>query len=494
MKQNGVKNHIHQKSILLSYAQKAGFLSVCLWSILINSLIAQDPKIRIGKKEMSIHDMFEISVSITEPIRTYKGFPKISGFVQFRQEKDEQTIVANGKAVRMTNFKVMYRPSGVGTYRVPAFTITINGKSVRHKGFHIKVKKEGNVQDPMLRNFFDEPVQFTELKADVFFDIKTDKKEIYVGEGLNVTMAIYVKYEDMNKIDFPNDLSQQLSNILKKIKPKNCWEENFNITYPIEEVVAINGKKYWQYKVFQASFYPLSAEKIIMPSVPLEVLKVQVAQLSSAFTPIVKHTRKAYHSKAKSVLVKPLPSHPLGNQSAVGHYEMEERIRFSNPQGQKRTTETGKTFAYVLRIQGEGNIANVHPPKPISDSNFEFYSSSVVGDRTERKQNTVYGYRDFRYNIVPKKPGKYDLGDFIKWVYFDTHTQKFDTLRSQIQFKVIGEEVEVYQSDSLQTDLETELRADNRLKDMNGVDYGNVFTNLSLFLLLGTTALVTFRK
>ncbi len=466
----------------------------CFFGLSLTNLYGQHPKIRLGNTEISIDDMFEISVTLSEPIEKYKGFPQISGFVQYEKKRDEQIAVVNGKALRMSTFTVMYRPLAIGTYQVPSFTITVNDKSIKQKGFSIKVKKEGKLQDPMLSNFFGEPIDFEEVKADVFFDITTDRTEVFVGEGFNVVMAIYVKREDVDNIDFPNDLDRQIGSLLKKIKPKNCWEENFEILHPIDKQVVINGKTYWQYKVFQANFYPLDATKIEIPSVPLEIIKIRMAKISSAITPIVDRMRKTYYSKSKTIIVKPLPPHSLSAEVSVGQYEIEERVQFSDKNIPSRTTETGKNFAYVLRIKGEGNISAIRAPQLISDDNFEFYPSSIIGERIERNQNSVYGYRDFRYNIIPKKPAKYDLGNYVRWVYFNTKMQTYDTLKSTIQFEAIGDEVEIYQADSLQTGLYADLQPDNSLINMNGTNYTDIFTNLSLLLLLGTTAFLTFKK
>jgi len=467
----------------------------CLMGVFqLTKLEAQTPKIRLSSQEISTQDMFEISVTVSEPIRNYKGFPKIDGFIQFRKDKGERLAVLNGKAIRMSTLKVLYRPLQTGTFQVPAFKVTINGKSVRQKGFKITVKKEGEIQDPMLRNMNDEPIEFVELKADVFFDITSNKKSVMVGEGFNVVMAIYVRKEDIDKVDFPNDLDEQIGTLLKKIKPKNCWEENFGIMRPIDKEVIIRGKRYWQYKVFQATFFPFNTDKIIIPSVPLDILRVKMARMPSAPMPIVRNVRKTYHSKEKTITVQALPTHPLSTEASVGRYELQERIQFAKVKGKERTTETGKNFAYVLRIRGEGNISAIRAPQPISNEYFEFYPYSVAAERIEHEQNSVYGYRDFRYNIIPKKAGKYHLGDYISWVYFNTQTQKYDTLHSKIQFEAIGDEVAIYQADSLQTGLYTEIKTDNQLISIHKRSNVDLVANVSLLILLSLTAFLTFKK
>jgi hypothetical protein len=41
--------------------------------------------------------------------------------------------------------------------------------------------------------------------------------------------------------------------------------------------------------------------------------------------------------------------------------------------------------------------------------------------------------------MIPKEPGKYDLGDYFQWVYFNPIERKYDTLRSKQVVTVQGE-------------------------------------------------------
>jgi len=463
-------------------------------------LKAQTLEIRLGSQEISIQDMFEISVVLSEPLKKHSGFPKIPEFVQYGQERDERTVIVDGKAVRLYIYKQSYRPLQAGQFSVPSFKMRINGKTTSHPSFKIIVKKEGEIQDPILREFFsdgDEPLLAVESKAEAFFDITTDKKEVVVGEGFNLMMAFYVKKEDAGHINFTSepDRRKQKLFLLKKIRPKNCWEEKFSVGEPVvEEEVRINGKTYYRYVIFQATFFPLKAELITIPSLPLDVEKSRIIHSASVATPIMDEVRKSYYSKEKTITVKPLPSHPLSGEVSVGMYELQERIEFVKVKGKGRTTKTGKNFAYVLRIKGEGNISAIRAPQPVSNEYFEFYPYSVATERVEHEQNSVYGYRDFRYNIIPKKAGKYNLGEYISWVYFNTQTQKYDTLCSKIQFEAIGNQVATYQSDSLQTGLYAEIESDNQLLSINKGSNIDLVANISLLVLLSLTAFLTFKK
>lgn len=41
--------------------------------------------------------------------------------------------------------------------------------------------------------------------------------------------------------------------------------------------------------------------------------------------------------------------------------------------------------------------------------------------------------------MIPKEPGRYKLGDYYQWVFFNPKTAKYDTLKSKLTLNVTGE-------------------------------------------------------
>src|SRR5690606_33549841 len=154
---------------------------------------------------------------------------------------------------------------------------TVNGQTVNVSGTTVKVgapvQQQRRAYDPF-QNFFEtesRPTEYVDVEADAFLALTTDKTEVYVGEGFTTTLAFYVAETNRADLRF-YDLSQQITEILKQIKPTNCWEENFNIDNITGEPVTLNNKGFTQYKIYQASYYPLNAEDIQFPSVGLKLI------------------------------------------------------------------------------------------------------------------------------------------------------------------------------------------------------------------------------
>ena len=122
------------------------------------------------------------------------------------------------------------------------------------------------------------------------------------------------------------DLGKQLTEILKKIKPSNCWEENFNIENINSIPVIINNKKYNQYKIFEATYYPFNTDDISFPQLGLELIKYKVSKKLSFFGRNKVEDYEKIYSKPTTVKVEELPEHPLKENIAVGDFKLKERI------------------------------------------------------------------------------------------------------------------------------------------------------------------------
>ena len=169
-------------------------------------------------------------------------------------------------------------------------------------------------------------------------------------------MAFYVAEDNRAPLQF-YEPAKQLSEILKDLKPANCWEENFNIDNLNGEPVTINNKRYSQYKIYQAAYFPLNLDTINFPAVPFKMIKYKVAKNPSFFGRNRVEDFKTYYTKPRIIFVKDLPPHPLKEQVSVGNFKLQEEIT-------SRNLSTGKSFNYTFSVLGEGNISAINRPGP----------------------------------------------------------------------------------------------------------------------------------
>ncbi|MDH4058213.1 MAG: BatD family protein, partial [Cyclobacteriaceae bacterium] len=322
---------------------------------------------------------------------------------------------------------------------------------------------------------------------DAFLAVTTNKEEVYVGEGFNAVLGFYVA-EDNNAPLYWYQLSKQVSEILKKIKPNNCWEENFNVENIEGERITVQGKRYTRYKIYQATFYPLNTEPVTFPQVSLEMIKYKVAKNPSFFGQNRQEDFKTFYSKPKTVKVKELPPHPLRQQVAVGDYRLDEKIGST-------ALETGKSFPYDFTIFGEGNISSIDKPDAKSNANFDFYEPNVR-QSINRDGNRVAGSKSFSYFIIPKEPGEFKLADNFQWVFFNPTKHKYDTLKAKAVVNVSGESLknEVIESVNPGTFYDRIAGADNTLKTISENSWMKYSINIFILVMLAGSAYLVFKK
>jgi len=326
-----------------------------------------------------------------------------------------------------------------------------------------------------------------DVRDEALLALKTNKDEVYVGEGVTTTLSFLVADNNVAALHF-HELARQLSDILKKLRPANCWEENFDIENIEGEIVNINGRGYTEYKIYQGTFYPLNTQPIQFPSVGLEMLKFKVAKNPSFFGQNRLEDYKTYHTKAKTIRVKELPPHPMRDAVAVGNYRLEERLNAT-------TLQTGQSVSYDFSIFGEGNISAIDKPTVRNNEAFEVYEPNVR-QNINHNNGRVTGAKTFSYFMIPQEPGKYELGDYFKWVYFNSGTKKYDTLRSKQIVNVQGESKKnlSIESSDMGSFYDNVNTASNQLQTHRNMGWVQWGANIFAALMVGVSIYLISRK
>jgi hypothetical protein len=465
--------------------------------VLLVRVQSQDVKVVLGPDEIGENQGWTITVTASnDRLKSYDNFPDIDGFKKRGTSSQSTTNIVNGQISSSQSIVMTYMPLKQGTITVPSFKMKVNDKVINVTGKKIKVGPPVQQRDPY-KSFFDRSpaddffgrgeTEFVDVRDDAFLAVTTSKNEVYVGEGFNATLSFFVSEDNRAPLQF-YDLARQLSDILKKIKPDDCWEENFNIENIEGESILINDKQYTQYKIYQATFYPLNAEPITFPSVGLEMIKYKVAKNPSFFGQNRKEDFKTFYSKPKTIKVKELPPHPLKDIVAVGDYRLTESMPSTD-------LETGKSAAYTFSVYGEGNLSAAEKPIITNDENFEFYEPNVRQD-INRENGRVTGTKSFNYFMIPKEPGAYDLKKYFRWVYFNPAKEKYDTLKSKLTVYVKGDSKknEAIQSNDLGTFYDKVETSDNALHVSGDINWQKVSFNILILVVLAASAYLVFKK
>jgi BatD DUF11 like domain len=478
-------------------------LTVCpafLFSIFLSFFAnGQNAEITLGPSEIGENQAWTITITVkNERLKSYDDFPDIEGFRKRGTSSQSSTSVINGQISSSQSTTMTYIPTRQGTFVIPAFTMKVNDKVVSSPGERVKVGPPVQAQqrDPF-KGFFDrdpaddffgrDETEFVDVREDAFLALTTSKDEVYMGEGFNTTLSFYVAENNRAPLSF-YELGKQLADILKKIRPANCWEENFNIENIEGETVTIGGKYYTQYKVYQATYFPLTTDPIAFPSVGLEMIKYKVAKNPTFFGQNRQEDFKTFYSKAKKVKVKDLPPHPLKDVVSVGDYYLDERIPSTD-------LETGKSTSYEFNVYGEGNISSIAKPALSNDGNFEFYEPNVR-QTINRQNGRVTGSKSFNYFLIPREPGTYNMGKYFQWIFFNPKKERYDTLTSHLTTYVTGESKknEVIQSTDPGTFYDKIPDVANSIQAVEHNDWQKSVFNIFILVMLGASVYLVAKK
>lgn len=408
--------------------------------LFVSNAYGQDVQIELGPDEIGLNETFTIKVTLSnDKIKSYDQFPDIPSFQKQGISQSSSMNLINGQMSSSNSIIQYYKPTRKGDFTLPSFDILINGNAYSSPGKTITVgdassPSSSRAPDPFA-DFFGRSSQsmepeYVEVDDDAFFSLAVDKEEVYVGEGFNLSLAFYMSEANQAPFQF-YEPGRQLDEILKKVKPTNVWEENYNITNIEPEQVTINGKRWTRYKVFEATFFPFSEGEIEIPRISWEMIKYRVAKNPTFFGSNRQEDFKTFFSSAKNIKVKPLPPHPLKNEVSVGEYQIRENIK-------NIEVETGQGFDYNFGISGVGNINAIQAPRRLSTANLNTYDPNVR-QQINRGYGRVSGIKEFNYYITINEAGDINLADHFEWIYFDPSREVYDTLRPQASIKVVGE-------------------------------------------------------
>ena len=398
---------------------------------------AQKFSITLGNPKLGVNEIYSITLNAQDAsLDDYGNFPNIPGFAKAGTSSSSSMRSFNGKVSQEYSIIQNYMPQKQGTFLLPPFSIKVNGQILKSAGAKIIVGPavDNRNSDPYSSNpfgydpfedFFGKTKNQSEAKADAFFSIKSDKEEIWAGEGFTLTISFLVSDENQAELSF-YDVGNQLTEIVRKIKPRNCWEENFGIEEIEQRKLKIGKKGYTEYRIYQSTLFPQSPGKIMVPAMKMNMMALAS---NGFFGARGKEEIRPFSSKAFSIKVKDLPDHPMKGNTAVGSFVLEEK-----PAKTKVVINQG--IGYDFTVKGEGNISYIQEPSALKSGLMDIYPPNTQ-QNIQRAAGRVTGSKVFSYLLVPKEQGNAEIGKALFWVYFNVKTGQFDTLRPKTILNVV---------------------------------------------------------
>lgn len=414
----------------------------------LKAQVAQNPfSIEFSGTQITLQEPFTVSVKVTglEQVPLIFFPDNIKNFQKRESSRSSLTSKVGGTTVVSYTISQNYYPTKTGTFNTGPLEILVNKQVLRSEGTSITVEKATELVEESETVTELTPELQNEANEGAFLAVSVSKRRVYVEEGFNLRLSLLVSENNATEMDF-YEVEKQLEQLLKVLKPANCWEESFGIQEILAIPITIGGKSFTEYRIYQASFFPLNNQSIQIPAVKLTMKVMPKMEQETASV-----TLQTFISKPLTITVVDLPPHPLRNQVLVGNFRLEEKI--SNNQ-----LETGKSYRYDFKIIGEGNIQSIREPTFTNNALFDVYPPDIENN-VLRQKSRIGGDKTFRYQIIPKQNGSFVLDNMIFWVYFNPQKQMYDTLHSTLKLTIKGENIRSTQlalseSESVYTGIE----------------------------------------
>jgi hypothetical protein len=339
-------------------------------------------------------------------------FPEFKALKKGARSIKHYAQVISGKKETVHTIKQVYISEEGGKIIIPVFDLEINNKLNRFEGRTLNFEKEENIAI----------VNIIEVE-DVKLIVETSKQRVFVGEGLVVNMSLIISKSTTTDWEFPENISEQIEAIAKKIKPKDCIENRKVISNISSKVETINGKSYDVYTLYQSIFYPLNKNSFVLPVLSLKMKKFKNDKPIDVIL----------NSNQQGISVVDLPVHPLKEKVAVGFFSIQETLK-----GGKNKV-TGEAFEYSIQVNGNGNLSTFSPTERIEDPGMEIFLSNT---KLNQNLGSSDGSKIFSFKIIPKKLGKIELKDYFNFIFFNSISERYDTLFAKKAISVSGEKIE----------------------------------------------------
>jgi hypothetical protein len=392
--------------------------------------------IELSAADFSIERPFTISVIIRDSEnRPTLTFPDIPGLVRQGTSNSSTATEVGGREVVNQVVTQTYIATRPGTFRLAPFVITVNGMNIRSLGTRLVVRPSASAQTASAIN------RAKTDKQAAFLQTTVSQMSLYTGEGVHIGVSFFVLENYPYELRFDR-LAEQVETLTRQLRPVNAWEENDNIIELKPHRIVYSGRKYLEYPLYSATFFPLAGRggatrTITLPPVSLRVVRLSQAVagglVSQTAAAVGETSRQAdavtFTSQPIILNVRALPSGrgPVGPVS-VGTFRLVDEV------DRNRVAE-GQSVRYDIRIEGQGNIASIQAPRLVSSPDVDVFPPQAQ-EQIGRTGNLVSGYKSFRYFLVPKQKGPLSLANRFFWAYFDPQSGRYDTLRPRTVLRV----------------------------------------------------------
>ncbi len=307
-----------------------------------------------------------------------------------------------------------------GKFTIPAASIVVNKQTYNSNAITIEVVKghaANNAQNNPNGSQENNTTQVSD--GDIYMSLSANKKEVYVGEPITLTIKIYTRLDlaDLQEPKFPEYTDFYAQDVEM---PSNIQLERENV----------NGTIYHSATLKKVLLYPQKAGDLKIKSAEIDaIVRKQVQQkgrrsiFDDFFGGGYQNIRLPLKSNSLTIKAKAIPvQKPEGFYGAVGEFSVTASV-------DKSQIKTNDALTYKIVINGNGNIKLVEDPKLNLPSDFDVWDPTTTNDIKNTPTGTK-GHKTFEYVIQPRHAGEFVIPEF-EFSYFDLNSKQFKTLKTE---------------------------------------------------------------
>lgn len=331
----------------------------------------------------------------------------------------QSTQIINGKISSQVSYTYTYILAAMkeGEYTLPPATLQLKKKTVQSDPLKITVVASGQ-QNQAAPAQPGQPSTQTPVNKnkDLFVRLLVNKKEVYLGEPVAVTLKIYsrVNLTGIEEVKLPG-----LDGFLKQDIPTpqlKALQREY-----------IDGELYGTGVMARYLLFPQKTGKIEIDPVQVNCLVQKRVRSGPGgffddFFDSYQNVRQPVLSGREEITVKPLPpGAPEGFKGAVGSFGLDIST-------DKNTLQVNDAVNLTVTVSGRGNLKLIEPPVIDFPPDFEVYDPKITAD-IKNTVNGATGSKKFEYIMIPRHAGKFRISP-VKFVYFDPQSEAYKTLRT----------------------------------------------------------------
>lgn len=370
--------------------------------IAFDVLSAQQFSVQLSSKTNPAGSPFEYQVVLPAAPEEIVKWPDFSGLQVMsgpNQMSSYQNI--NGQASSQFIISWILISSSSGKYTITAPKFKLNGKVLNGPATVVEITASGSSNASKSSR----DSKSLSVTDPIFVKTGISRTKLYVGESVEVTQTLYSAYPILA---YQKPMQTEYSGFYAK----PIGQEQHQL-----QNEQINGRMYYTHTPLRTQITALKPGKQILKTSSAQIIIRRESQRQSQNILEQIFGGNSYEEVSVAVQANPISvdvlalpeiNKPQGFTGSVGNFNIRANASAT-------TLNVNEACNIKIIIEGNGNFNLVQLPKWLLSDSIEVY---------EPKITTTDNSKTFDYTIVPRFPGRYNLGPVV-FCYFDSKTERY---------------------------------------------------------------------